>query len=181
MQSEKRARTRIDLEAWDKLRAGEIEGLNYFFDRLAKKLIRYGLNRCEKERCKDCLQETFMSLWEHRESLGNTDSPANYIFAAYRRKLFAKGKVVALTGYTDDMSRFELPVSTQSNSPELPDVKNHLEKLSDNQKEIIYLKYYQGMDYDEIAMIMDMNYQSARNLMNRAIKSLRSMMATFML
>ena len=51
-------------------------------------------------------------------------------------------------------------------------LKSAFDELSDRQKEILYLKYYSEMDYEEITQIMDMNYQSARNLVSRAIQKL---------
>ena len=54
-------------------------------------------------------------------------------------------------------------------------------QLSDRQKEIIHMKYYQQMEYEEIARIMDLNYQSARNLVNRALMVLRKEMVTLVM
>ena len=181
MMTDERPKMQMDINAWNKLRRGDIEGLNYFFEKLAKQLVRYGLNRVGLEQSKDCLQETFLSLWEHRLSLGETDSPVNYIYATYRRKLLKKNKMAEMTDFSDDIKLFELPIETEDAYSDRHELRPHIKKLSDKQKEIIYLKYYQGMDYDEIAGIMEMNYQSARNLMSRAIKSLRSAMSLFTL
>jgi RNA polymerase sigma-70 factor (ECF subfamily) len=52
-----------------------------------------------------------------------------------------------------------------------------LEGLSHRQKEIIYLKYYQNLSYEEVSEIMNINYQVARNLLYQAIKSLKNMLA----
>jgi DNA-directed RNA polymerase specialized sigma24 family protein len=45
--------------------------------------------------------------------------------------------------------------------------------LSDRQREIIYLRYECGMEYDQICDIMDLKNDSARKLVYRAIKSLK--------
>ena len=55
-----------------------------------------------------------------------------------------------------------------------------LQQLSDRQREAVYLKYEKGLSYDEICTIMDINYQSARNLVATAIKSLRGIMTTIL-
>jgi RNA polymerase sigma factor (sigma-70 family) len=52
-----------------------------------------------------------------------------------------------------------------------------LGRLSNRQKEIIYLKYYQNLSYEEVSEIMNINYQVARNLLYQAIKSLKSLLA----
>ena len=51
-----------------------------------------------------------------------------------------------------------------------------LAQLSNRQKEIIYLKYYQELSYDEVSEIMNINYQVARNLLYQSIKSLKKLL-----
>ena len=51
-----------------------------------------------------------------------------------------------------------------------------VEQLSHRQKEIIYLKFYQNLSYDEVSSIMNINYQAARNLLYQAIKALKKIM-----
>ena len=43
-------------------------------------------------------------------------------------------------------------------------------------KEVLYLKYFADMDYAQIGEIMDLNYQSARNLSHRALEALRQIL-----
>jgi RNA polymerase sigma factor (sigma-70 family) len=49
-----------------------------------------------------------------------------------------------------------------------------LQKLSHRQQEVINLRFYHNFPYDTIASIMDMNYQSVLNLLQRALKTLRT-------
>lgn len=44
--------------------------------------------------------------------------------------------------------------------------------LSDRQREAIYLRYQEGLDYESICGHMDINYQSVRNLISTGIKKL---------
>ena len=53
-----------------------------------------------------------------------------------------------------------------------------LDQLSNRQKEIIYLKFYQELNYDEVSEIMNINYQAARNLLYQSIKSLKKLLTT---
>lgn len=54
-------------------------------------------------------------------------------------------------------------------------------RISDRQREIIHMKYIQQLDYEDIARIMSLNYQSARNLVTRALASLRKEMTLILL
>lgn len=48
--------------------------------------------------------------------------------------------------------------------------------LSQRQKEAIFLRYHESMEYDQICEIMSINYQSVRNLISTGIKKLASEM-----
>jgi RNA polymerase sigma factor (sigma-70 family) len=51
---------------------------------------------------------------------------------------------------------------------------NHLiNDLPSRQKEALYLRYTQELTVDQIADTLDINYQSANNLLHRALLSLR--------
>ena len=53
-------------------------------------------------------------------------------------------------------------------------LKNAVNKLTDRQREALYLKYTQNMDYEQVGQVLEMNYQSCRNLIYRALTELRS-------
>ncbi len=49
-----------------------------------------------------------------------------------------------------------------------------LEILSPRQREVIYYRFVEGLSYEDICQIMNMNYQSTQNLLQRSLKKLRS-------
>ncbi len=48
-----------------------------------------------------------------------------------------------------------------------------LKMLSDRQREAIYLKFIQELTYDELCEVLEINYQSAKNLISRTLIKLR--------
>ena len=167
------------LQAWSDMTKGKESGFFELYDHYSPQLLSFGKKRANRDLAKDALQETFAALWSSKLSLGQTTSPKNYLFATYRRKLVTL--LEAQRKYTDaDHAEFEQDETIGMTDQNEQTLRPILDKLSTNQREIIYLKFYQGMDYDEISDILDMNYQSARNLMSRAIKSIRSKL-TFLL
>jgi len=50
-----------------------------------------------------------------------------------------------------------------------------LNKLPPRQKEIIYLKIYKGLNYEEISEVMSINYQVVRNLLCQALKTFKKL------
>ena len=52
-------------------------------------------------------------------------------------------------------------------------VREALRLLTDRQREIIYYRYIEELSIEEIASLMDMNYQSVQNSIQRSIKKIR--------
>lgn len=82
-------------------------------------------------------------------------------------------------GFTDDIL-FSLNLSVEEQF--IADEKYIIEKekvsqllslLTPRQKEIIYFRFIQEMSLDEICSIMNLNYQSAQNLIQRSLSKLR--------
>ena len=46
--------------------------------------------------------------------------------------------------------------------------------LPNRQKEAIFLKYYEGLTYEEIENVMSLNYQSVVNLIHKGINNLKA-------
>ena len=53
-------------------------------------------------------------------------------------------------------------------------LKAGLSEVSDRQREVLFLRYYEGLTYEEISEVMDLQYQSIRNLVSRALKKLKA-------
>ena len=48
-----------------------------------------------------------------------------------------------------------------------------IQKLPSRQKEVIHLRYFQNLKTEEIAEVLNINYQSVSNLLYKGIKTLR--------
>ena len=49
--------------------------------------------------------------------------------------------------------------------------------LTPRQREIIYYRFIEEMEYDEICQIMDINYQSAYNLLQRSLQKSKEILS----
>ena len=79
---------------------------------------------------------------------------------------------------------FELRFSTESQyfkKLEETDRRQRLlqamDQLSPRQKEMIYLRYFEELGYDEIASVMDITIKGAYKLSARSLESLRDMLS----
>ncbi len=58
------------------------------------------------------------------------------------------------------------------------DIKDALQELTDDQQQVIILRFFQGLSHDETAAIMGRRSGAVRVLQNRALGSLRRLMAS---
>jgi RNA polymerase sigma factor (sigma-70 family) len=56
-------------------------------------------------------------------------------------------------------------------------LSSSIAKLPNRQKEIIYLKYTEGFNYDEIAELLNIDKASARTLLYRSLKTIKEQLA----
>ena len=169
---------------WESFRKGDKEAFATLFREHYGILYRFGNKfTTETERLEDCIQELFIELWQAK-SQAPVLSVKAYLLKSLKYKLlkaFRKnGRILPIYDNGDmpfELSHETFLISQQESEEKKKRVLKALERLSHRQKEIIYLKYYQNLSYEEVSEIMNINYQVARNLLYQAIKSLKNMLA----
>ena len=172
-----------DIELWNAFKQGDQESFGDLFRRYYTLLFQYGTKLCpDINLLEDCIQELFLDLWQSRSAV-QLQSVKAYLLKALKYKIFKiyrdKGKR-STTEVTDDMS-FEIShenflISRDDHQQKTAGVINAIRQLPGRQREIIYLKLYQGLSYEELSEVMQINYQASRNLFYHAIKSLRTIL-----
>ena len=64
-------------------------------------------------------------------------------------------------------------INEEERREQINEIKKILHVLTPRQREIIYYRFIEEMEYDEICQIMDINYQSAYNLLQRSLQKVR--------
>jgi RNA polymerase sigma-70 factor (ECF subfamily) len=175
-----------DAQLWQQLRSGQKSALEHIYRREVDALYRYGRRLTDNvPLVEDAIQELFIELWKRRESLGATDAIRPYLLVALRRKL------VRLSQKRDQQTlswEEEQPPEAETEAAESQLIAEEqtaeaqqrlqqaLQQLSARQREILYLKYFQGLDYKAIAEVIGINYQSVRNTASAGLKALRKVM-----
>lgn len=172
-----------DLLLWKQLKEGNKTALERIYSTYISSLLKYGRKFSRNDQViEDCIQDLFIELWKNREGLGMTDSIQRYLLVALRRKVIRQldksKKWVSDNEPTELDFEVEIAVDQKLIALELSteraaQVKAAMENLSKRQKEVIYLKYVSGLDYEDIGEIMGLNYQSVRNLVSNALKKLK--------
>ncbi|MCP3932094.1 MAG: sigma-70 family RNA polymerase sigma factor [Bacteroidetes bacterium] len=173
-----------DLQLWQNLKKGDKKALDRIYSDHITALLKYGNKFSSNEQfVEDCMQELFIELWKKRENLGDTDSIRRYLFVSIRRKVIRQLKrkrevnvEVEEQYFHAEISIDEELIGKEITSEQSEKLKSALDKLSKRQQEAIYLKYYSGLNYKDIGEVMNINYQSVRNLVFNALKALKKYM-----
>lgn len=130
----------------------------------------------------DCIQEVFISLWQRRESATSILSLKYYLLRAVKNKVLKalhsnqrlmQAKMENGYEFLQEFSIEKQIIDKQISEEKADRLKYVLSQLSKKQQEIVYLKYYQHLDYGQIADIMSINRQSVYNLLHETIQKLR--------
>ncbi|MFC6997096.1 RNA polymerase sigma factor [Rufibacter roseus] len=171
-----------EAELWDKFRAGEEEAFAQIFSVFSDTLFSYGCRlHSDKELVKDCLQDLFVTIWNRRHVLGPTTSIKFYLFRAIRRDIAVKVKeATRVSVYKESADSAKVETPSEHKLIEAEDEK-HLHvlleravgQLSERQKEAIYLRFYQNMEFADIATLLEITPRAVYKLIYRAIDILQ--------
>ena len=157
------------------------EWFENLFQSYYEDLYFYGIKLVSNETLvKDELQELFAIIWTKRQKRNDINNPKIYLLTSLRRRLL-KAKKQQYTQHPQQDTDFELSIEDliiqeEQTTAQLQKLEQALAALPKAQKEIIYLKFYQNLDYKDIAAILKIKYQSVRNNVHRAITKLRTML-----
>lgn len=179
--------TMTDLELWQNIKVGDRQSFSIAYNQNIDQLIQYG-SRFTKDATlvEDCLHDLFVYVWQNRQKLSDTDSIRNYLMVSLRRSIIKKVKKVSQsqneindhdTAFGTALSIEDILTQTEMDEEKAKRIKKAFEGLSARQKEAIYLKYYNDKDYEDICEILNISYQSARNLVSSGIKKLRDILS----
>jgi RNA polymerase sigma factor (sigma-70 family) len=169
-----------DILLWESFRKGDREAFATLFRNNYELLFRYGGKfTSNSSQLEDSIQELFVELWQAK-SRNAVVSVRAYLLKSLKYKLlktYRQSRVTLSAGDNDgtfEFSHEHFLVAGEEEAERKRLVLQALAQLSDRQKEIIYLKFYQDLSYEEVSEIMSINYQVARNLLYQAIKSLKN-------
>lgn len=174
----------MDHTLWELLKSGDKTALERIYRDHASVLLRYGRKfAADAQLVEDCLQDLFVELWKNRDGLGATDSIRKYLFVAMRRKVIRALSSSRLDEKEPEEHHFAAVfdieqeiIQEEWDTGRRQKLQEALAQLSKRQQEVLYLKYFAEMDYAQIGEVMELNYQSARNLAHRALEALRDLM-----
>ncbi|HEV7622369.1 MAG TPA: sigma-70 family RNA polymerase sigma factor [Flavisolibacter sp.] len=171
-----------DIDLWNAFLKDDREALGKLFALYYSTLYQYGIKICQDTSiAEDAIQELFIDLWQKKTPPPLLSVKA-YLLQAIKFKLYKNFRNTKETTSFDEKNEqvFELShlsflIAQEEDTQKGRRILNALNQLAPRQKEVIYLKIYKELSYEEVSSIMQINYQVVRNLLCQALKNLRNL------
>ena len=173
-----------DNNLWQGLKQGDKEMFLALYKKYYHTLLFIGVKEMKDAHLvKDIIQQLFLYLWEKRETIQDARDVKSYLITSFLRKLTADWKKNKESGLLKVVWS-SYPEDPQPNPEEKlirKDEQSHLFKLlmdrinelPNRQKELITLKFYEGLTYEEIVQRTGLSHRTVYNKIHEGLKKLK--------
>lgn len=175
-----------DITCWNQFRLGNDLALGQLMKMYYAALYQYGCSFSNRpDLVDDVIQDLFYSFWNRRAHLPDVIYVKTYLLSALRNRLIdilRKPNRMIRTSDTDwnETDLFaggfiieKQLIDDEQQQEQTQQLQKLVEKLSKRQREVIYLRFYQDLDNEAIAELMQVNRQSVANLISSALLRIR--------
>jgi len=160
---------------------GDVEGFNLLVSRWEKRVYNYLLRiTANREDALDLTQDVFLKAYQNLRKLDDVSRFApwlyriahNEAFSAFRKRR-PEGDVLASEPVVE-----QIPVGTGAFPIELSiAVTTALGRLTDDQREVVVLKIYQGFKFEEMSEILSCPVSTVKSRLYTALDVLKTQLA----
>ena len=169
---------------WERIRTGDKDAFFDLYKSLYYDMVNFGIRVCgDAETAGEATDQVFITIWEKHDQLSRVDNVPAYIRTFLKRKILRllerKRKInyalhnAGAEGEWMEMSYEEFIVKVQTDELVRYKLKTALEKLTFRQKQLIHLKFFDGLSYEQIAEQTNQTIKTAYNTVYDALKVLR--------
>lgn len=180
-----------DTDLWQSVLEGDQDAFELLFQKYYDDLYHYAVKFSgSQESAEDHIQKLFLKIWRRRDQLDEVEGVKTYLWTALRRSMIdsfrkrkTEKKYIDKLGHHQGSGKMqftkeELIIRNEVDSLQSRELKQAIDQLSPKEREVLYLKFYEGMSYEEIEQIMSVNYQTCRNYTYRALQSLKTILSS---
>lgn len=170
-------------DLFTEFKKGKDDAFTFFYEFFINDLYAYGVSLgCEKEVVEDAIQDIFLNIYFDKKDFSSIDHLKYFLLKSLKNKLYNiyKSKKSLTTNICEDILEFSITTTVLDTIIDEEDriiikhkIENLLTCLTSRQKEAIYLRFIQELEYSEIAEILDLTPHAARKLISRSMKRLR--------
>jgi RNA polymerase sigma factor (sigma-70 family) len=167
---------------WSQLKRGNNEALGIIFLEQYDDLYAYGIKLVKNENfVRDTIQDLFVKLWTSNSKLRDVVHIKPYLIKAFRNLIIDQTRTnqriseILFSELNDNVS-FEIADFKTDSDIEQEQISKlllFLNNLPPRIKEALYLRYFIGLDFNDLSDVMNVNVQSVRNMISQGIRLLK--------
>lgn len=175
--------TEQETDLWNNFIQGDDHCYEIIYKKYIHVLFQYGIQFTSNEEViKDAIHDVFVKIYTNRANLRLSVNIKYYLFTALKNCLYNKFNR-EMTFHQLDQSDFDSIPDTTAEDKVIENADFDTEEqnklailqvLTNRQREVIYYRFVQELSMEEICILMNMNYQSVQNLIQRSIKKMRN-------
>ncbi len=171
---------RIDSELVPEIRKGNINAFRVLYDAYYARILHFSQTYTRSlEDAEEVIQDTFLNVWKHRESLDESMSLNGYIFRTAKNLTLNKlRKKVLEPDFFVDIEDHSATTNQTEESLMLGEMQQLLSKaieaLPARRQQIFRLSRMEGLTNKEIASKLNLSENTVEGQMRKSIKYLRS-------
>jgi RNA polymerase sigma-70 factor (ECF subfamily) len=166
----------------DEIRNGSEEALFSLMTFYYNDLFKYGLKfTADANLTKDIIQQFILHIWSGRTKFQVVDNIERYLLVAFKRfiiqELRKNSRYNSMYTTSDGGLQYldEQPmISFQQNELLSNTLLKAIETLPNRYKELLKMRYYEQMSFDDIAKKTSLSVRTVYNCLHEALKKLRS-------
>lgn len=169
--------TITDEQLADRLKNGESEAISLIYERYKHGLFLFSLRLLsDTNAAEDAVHETFVKMIAKKESLNNPSSLKSWLFTIVRNESFMllnrRNLVRELNENDENIFSGDFTSDRIEQTERNEIVGKLLDKLLPQYKEVLLLREYESMSYEEIATITNASVSSVKSRLFKARKAL---------
>ncbi|WP_408029057.1 RNA polymerase sigma factor [Tenacibaculum xiamenense] len=168
---------------WRQFINGEYQAFDFLYKQYHSKMYKFGIRYCKNEELvKDCVQEVFMYIYDSKNNKKVPDNVGAYLNKCLRNLIFKKmesekrqwsclDNVVSTMFLIDCCEKEQILLEDREKKKQK--MNQALSMLTNDQKQLLLLKYCEGVSYREISKALKIKEDSAKKQVYRLLKRIR--------
>jgi RNA polymerase sigma factor (sigma-70 family) len=174
----------MDVKVFQDIVAGDRDAYSRVYTEYFRKFYNYGRKFTRDiSLIEDTIQEVFLDFWSKKEKLLAVANHETYFYSSFRYILLKKikhaEKIVHSTESHDPEVEFsidQLIIKQELNVELQQKLQSALKTLTARQREAIFLRFYEGFSYEEVAEVLNITVKATYKVMARSLSGLREFM-----
>lgn len=158
---------------WQKFLDDDMDAFHEIYRENYQVLFSYAMRfYTDKSPAEDCLQTMFLNILNSREKLPKVKNVKAYLMKSLRNQILnsKRTKIDDFPLIADSEFDFKKKGLDENVYKKLTELIN---RLSPRERELVYLKYFHGLRSTEISKLLEIEYQTVRNILANAVIKMR--------